>query len=176
MGWALNQSSTMETHVIPNDNILDLLWLPWLPFLLKNVIEQLIWKLKELCRVVWTQFGMAVEDATIADGCAYGGFASPLARNLCDRTVTKDVAPSFAPFCQVEPCLIKMYSCGSAMASSSKILYRSKKMYNTNKILQYKYSTVLMCRRDRPYSIRCKNSVLYISYLHILESLLLNSV
>ncbi len=33
-----------------------------------------------------------------------------------------------------------------------------------------------MCRRDRPYSTHCTNSVLYISYLHILESLLLNSV
>ncbi len=38
----VNQSSMMETHVIPNDNILDLLWLPWLPFLLKNVIVQRI--------------------------------------------------------------------------------------------------------------------------------------
>ncbi len=33
-----------------------------------------------------------------------------------------------------------------------------------------------MCRRDRPYSTHCTNSVLYISYMHILESLLLNSV
>ena len=38
----VNQSSLMETHIIPNYNILGLLWLPWLPFLLKNVIVQLI--------------------------------------------------------------------------------------------------------------------------------------
>lgn len=42
--------------------------------------------------------------------------------------------------------------------------------------MYYKYSTVLMCRRDRPYSTHCKISVLYTSYLNILESLLLNSV
>ncbi len=39
LGWSLNQSSMMKTHVIPNDNILELLWLP---FMLKNVIVQLI--------------------------------------------------------------------------------------------------------------------------------------
>ncbi len=57
--------------------------------------------------VVWTLFGVAVEDGTIADGCTYGDVDSPLARNLCDRTVTKDVTPTLVPFCQVEPCLIK---------------------------------------------------------------------
>ncbi len=30
----------------------------------------------------------------------------PLWPGTCDRTVTKDVASSFGPFCQVEPCLI----------------------------------------------------------------------
>ena len=38
------------------------------------------------------------------------------------------------------------------------------------------YSTVLICWRDGPYSTCCTNSVQYSNYLHILESLLLNSV
>lgn len=47
--WTSHEPKQPETHVIPDDSILGFLWLPWLAFLLKNVIVQLIYKGVVLC-------------------------------------------------------------------------------------------------------------------------------
>ncbi len=90
-----DQSSTMETYIIPNYNILRLLGPSWLScFMLDNGTIETVEEIQELC-VVRAQGCMMVENPMVTDGSAQRHIAPTLTSDL-NGTASNNVPPPFS--------------------------------------------------------------------------------
>ncbi len=92
-----DQSSTMETYIIPNYNILRLLGTSWLScFMLDNGTIETVEEIQEMLCVVRAQGCMMVENPMVTDGSAQRHIASTLTRDLHNGTASNNVPPPFS--------------------------------------------------------------------------------
>ncbi len=89
-----DQSSTMETYIIPNYNILRLLGPSWLScFMLDNGTIETVEEIQEILCVVRAQGCMMVENPMMTDGSAQRHIAPTLTRDLHNGTASNNVPP-----------------------------------------------------------------------------------
>ena len=96
-----DQSSPMETDIIPDDNKLGLLW-PIMNYCFMKCVQKVN---NEGC-VVGTEDGVVMQDSLYTDGCTQGDISSTLTRDMHYGPLPNNVSAPTSGFRQVEPSLI----------------------------------------------------------------------
>lgn len=100
-----NQSSPVETYLVPNDNVPELLWAIYLIWWNECVVQG-VQECDQMGGVVGAKGSMVMDDAVVGNRCTHCDVPSALARDLNNGTLADDIPSPLSSFCEVESNLI----------------------------------------------------------------------
>lgn len=100
-----DQSSPVETYVVPDNNVPGLLCVIYLVWWNEDVVE-CVQECEETGSVVGAKDGMVMEYPVVVDGSTQSNIPSTLARDIDDGTLADDISAPAPSFGQVETHLI----------------------------------------------------------------------